>query len=134
MFAKTIGLALLTTTLATNVMADTKMLEGRLVSVLSGSSFDFMADDKISRRVVVNGIVCPTKRDRGYESAKRAMKSALASADDLNTVFIRTVANDKYGRHYADVFFEGKSLATQLVNKGHCSYGIKPIAKVIASN
>jgi endonuclease YncB( thermonuclease family) len=89
-------------------------LEGRVVAVFDGDTFELLVDGD-TRRIRVFGIDTP---ERGQPWAERS-KQALSARIFGKEVRVNEVTVDRYGRTVGEVYADDVCVGCELVREGH---------------
>lgn len=92
----------------------TRVLEGRVVAIRDGDSFEL----RVGKRRVgvrIHGIDAPERGQAWAERSKQALARRVAGRD----VRVLEVDVDRYGRHVGEVYADGVCVGCELVREGH---------------
>lgn len=90
-------------------------INGTVVRIVDGDTFDLLAGSNSLLRIRLNGIDCPERGQDYY----RVAKDALAEYIFQREVKIIAVGKDRYGRIIANVFINGQNINLMMVRDGY---------------
>ena len=88
----------------------------KVIKVVDGDTLDILVDGRFSVRLRLNGIDCPETGQPFGRNAKAFVSQFTKAAG--GHVQVKVTGMDKYRRHLADVYSDGKQLNATLVANG----------------
>ena len=79
-------------------------ITGRVTSVIDGNTFEVMADDKETYKILLHGIDCPELEQEYGERAKKLLEKLVLDKD----VQIRIQGKDRKGNRLGIIVIDGK--------------------------
>ena len=90
-------------------------INGKVIKIVDGDTFDILIDDKTTIRVRMNGIDCPERKQDYYQVCKDALAEYIFGKD----VKLVTHGKDRYTRTIADVFYNKQNVNLAMIKKGY---------------
>ena len=90
-------------------------LNGIVVKIVDGDTFDLLTKENTTIRIRMNSIDCPEKKQDYYQVAKDALATYILKKD----VQLITFGKDRYGRVLANAFSNGQNINLAMVRDGY---------------
>jgi micrococcal nuclease len=106
-------------------------LDGRVVKIVDGDTYDLLTADKKVLRIRMNGIDAPEK---GQAFAQKS-KDYLGQLCFKQTIRVQWYSKDRNGRYIADSYLpDGRSLSLEMIKAGYAWHFKKYSSDAILSN
>jgi endonuclease YncB( thermonuclease family) len=106
-------------------------MEGRVVKILDGDTYDLLVSDEQVFRIRMNGIDAPEK---GQAYGQKA-KEYLGQLCFKQTIRVQWYSKDRNGRYIADSYLpDGRSLSLEMIRAGYAWHFKKYSGDTILSN
>jgi micrococcal nuclease len=89
-------------------------VQGKVIKIIDGDTFDLLLENFTTVRVRMNGIDCPEKKQPYFKNAKQALAKYIFGKN----VQIISKTKDKYKRTIADVFYKNEHINLKMVANG----------------
>lgn len=108
------SLMLLSCSSKNNTIGTDNLINGKVIKIVDGDTFDVLTDDKITIRIRMNGIDCPERKQDYYQVCKDALAGYIFGKD----VKLITFGKDRYTRTIADVFYNMQNINLAMIKNG----------------
>ena len=106
-------------------------MEGRVVKIVDGDTYDLLTPDNIVLRIRMNGIDAPEK---GQAYGQKA-KEYLGQLCFKQTISVQWYSKDRNGRYIADGYLpDGRSLSLEMIRAGYAWHFKKYSSDTVLSN
>lgn len=92
-----------------------KTIQGKVVRIIDGDTFDLLTQDSVKHRIRLNGIDCPERKQDYYQVCKDALSRYIFSKN----VELITHGTDKWKRIIADVYVNDTFINYQMLRNGY---------------
>jgi endonuclease YncB( thermonuclease family) len=92
-----------------------KTIQGKVVRIIDGDTFDLLTQDSVKYRIRLNGIDCPERKQDYYQVCKDALSRYIFSKN----VVLTTHGTDRWKRIIADVYVNDTFINYQMVRNGY---------------
>lgn len=100
---------------AGNITIENKYdLNGKVVKIVDGDTFDLLTESNTTVRIRLNGIDCPERKQDYYQVCKDALAAYIFGKE----VQLITRGKDRYTRTIADVFYKNKNINLDMIRNG----------------
>jgi micrococcal nuclease len=89
-------------------------LNGKVIKIVDGDTFDVLTDAQTTIRIRMNGIDCPERKQDYYQVCKDALSEYIFG----KKVQLITHGKDKYTRTIADVFYKKENINLTMIKNG----------------
>lgn len=89
-------------------------LEGKVIKIVDGDTFDLLMDNNITIRIRMNGIDCPERK----QDYNQVCKDALAQYIFAKNINLETFGKDRYRRTIANVFYKNENINLMMIQNG----------------
>ena len=90
-------------------------LNGTVVKIVDGDTFDLLTNENSTIRIRMNGIDCPERKQDYYKVAKDALGSFIFKKE----IQLVTFGRDRNKRVIADVFLNGENINLAMIRDGY---------------
>ena len=108
------SLMLLSCTAKNTTIGKDNSINGKVIKIVDGDTFDILTDNNITIRIRMNGIDCPERKQDYYQ----VCKDALAEYIFKKNVNLITYGKDRYNRTIADVFYNKQNINLAMIKNG----------------
>ncbi len=105
-------------------------LEGTVVKIIDGDTFDLLTKEKSTVRIRMKDIDCPERNQDYYQVAKDALGSLIFK----KKIHLITFGKDRYKRILANVYSNGENVNLVMINNGHAWHYKKYSSDIIYAN
>jgi micrococcal nuclease len=107
------------------------MIDGRVVKIVDGDTYDLLTADKKVLRIRMNGIDAPEK-GQAYGQKSKEYLGQLCFKQNIR---VRWYSKDRNGRYIADGYLpDGRSLSLEMIKAGYAWHFKKYSSDAILSN
>jgi micrococcal nuclease len=89
-------------------------LNGKVIKIVDGDTFDVLTDAQTTIRIRMNGIDCPERKQDYYQVCKDALSGYIFG----KKVHLITHGKDRYTRTIADVFYKKENINLAMIKNG----------------
>jgi endonuclease YncB( thermonuclease family) len=98
----------------TNNIYCQQTIQGKVIKIIDGDTFDLLLENFTTIRVRMNGIDCPEKKQPYFKNAKQALANFIFG----KKVQMVSKTKDKYKRTLAEVFYKNENINLKMVANG----------------
>ena len=100
--------------LSTKFFNYSNSIQGKVIKIIDGDTFDLLLKDNTTIRIRMNGIDCPEKGQPYFKNAKQGLASFIFGKE----VSITSTGKDRYKRTLADVYIGDDFINLKMIAAG----------------